>query len=189
MAENESLDLDNPYGRRWAILAGLIRKGEPFDRMASGVRKALYRGFHNALKQFAEYGITIEILLQGRHSQQSLRQFIRQTQGHDYIRLFADVANAGPWLDTRGLLEAFVTGIWETAEDGIAHRVVGSNGLTSFTDVRGYLDQVAEQIRPEINHIARRLSENPSWNPRIPNGTKVQADATADMLSMSLLGV
>ena len=29
MAENESLDLDNPYGRRWAILADLIRKGEP----------------------------------------------------------------------------------------------------------------------------------------------------------------
>jgi len=188
MAENESLDLDNPYGRRWAVFADLIRKGESFDNVAPRVRRALYRGLRNALKQFAEYGITLEILLQGRHSPQSLRQFVRQTEGHDYIRLFADVANASPQLDTQGLLEAFVTGIWETAEDGIAHRVVGSNGLTSFTDVREYLDQVAEQVKPDVDHIARHLTENPSWKPRMPNGTKdQQTDTTAGMLSLSLL--
>lgn len=189
MAENESLNLDNPYGRRWAILADLIRRGEPFDKVARRVRRALYKGLRISLKQFVEYGITLEMLLQGRHSPQLLRQFVRQIEGHDYIRLFADIANASPELGTQGLLDAFVVGIWETVEDKIAHRVVGSNGLTSFTDVRGYLDQVAEQVKPDVDNIARRLSENPSWKPKMPSGAKdQQADTTVEMLSMSLLG-
>lgn len=189
MAENESLDLDNPSGRRWAFVADLIRNGKPFDEVARRVRRALYKGLRNALKQFAEHGITLEMLVQSRHSPQLLRQFVRQAEGHDYLQLFTDVANTSPQLDAQGLVEAFVAGIWETAEDRIAHKVVGSNGLTSFTDVRGYLGQVAEQVKPDLNHIARRLAANPTWKPRMPSGTKdQQADTTVEMLSMSLLG-
>ena len=75
------------------------------------------------------------------------------------------------------------------AEDGIAHRVVGSNGLTSFPDVRGYLHQVAEQIKPDVGRIARHLTQNPSWKLSMPVRCKTQqADTTVEMLSMSLLG-
>ena len=189
MAENESLDLDNPYGRRWAILADLIRRGEPLERLAPRVRKALYRGLRNALSQFSEYGITLKNLLQGRHSPQLLRQFIRQTEGHDYVRLFADVANSGPQLDNQGLLEAFITGIWETVEDEIAYRIVGGSGLTSFNDVYGYMDQIAKQIKPDMDHLVHRLVEDPLWKPRMLNKHKgQQSDTTVEMLSMSLLG-
>jgi len=142
MAENESLDLDDPYGRRWGILIRSIRKHEPFDTLIGRVRKALYSGPRNALKQMEKYGVTLQMLLDNRNSPQALRQFTRETQGHDYVQLFADVAKANPQSDGQGLLRAFVGGIWETVEDRIAHRVVGNDGLTSFADVRSYLDRV-----------------------------------------------
>ncbi len=189
MAENESLDLDDPYGRRWGILVRSIRKHEPFDTVIGRVRKALYGGPRNALKQTEKYGVTLQMLLENRNSPQALRQFTRQTQGHDYVQLFADVAKANPQSDTPGLVQAFVAGVWETVEDRIAHRVVGSDGLTSFADVRSYLDRVAERIAPDVDRIARNLAEDPSWKPRMPRGSKGQgAETTTEMLSMSLLG-
>jgi hypothetical protein len=51
------------------------------------------------------------------------------------------------------------------------------------------LDRVAEQVKPDVDHITRHLTANPSWQLRMPNGTKdQQADTTAGMLSLSLLG-
>jgi len=188
MAENESLDLDDPYGRRWGVLVRSIRKHESFDRVIGRIRKALYGGPRNAFKQMDKYGVTLRMLLDNRHSPQALRRFSRQTQGHDYVQLFADVARANPESDAPSLVQAYVTGIWETVEDRIAHRVVGSDGLTSFADVRAYLDQVAEHIAPDVNRIARNLAEDPSWKPRMPGGNKGQrAEPTTEMLSMSLL--
>ena len=37
MAENESLDLDDPYWRRWDIVFQSIRKAEPFDKVVERV--------------------------------------------------------------------------------------------------------------------------------------------------------
>lgn len=188
MAENESLDLDDPYGRRWGILVPSIRRHEPFDTVIGRVRKALYGGPRNALKQIEKYGVTFQMLLDNCNSPQALRQFTRQTQGHDYVQLFADVAKANPQVDAPGLVQAFVAGIWETVEDRIAHRVVGSGGLTSFADVRSFLDRVAERITPDVDRIARNLAEDPSWKPQMPRGSKGQgAEATTEMLPMSLL--
>ncbi|MBN1909341.1 MAG: hypothetical protein JW818_06355 [Pirellulales bacterium] len=189
MAENESLDLSNPYGRRWAILADLIRNGRSFDEVSQGVRKALYKGLRNALKQFAEHGITLEMLIENRHSPQLLQQLVRKAAGHDYLQLFSDVAIVSTQLETQGLMEAFLTGIWETVEDGMTYRIVGGAGQASFADVRDYLDQVREQVMPDVEYIARRLTENSAWTPRMPSGTNGQKiDTTVEMLSMSLLG-
>jgi hypothetical protein len=86
-------------------------------------------------------------------------------------------------------VQVFVAGVWETVEDRIALRVVGSDGLTSFTDVRVYLDRLAERIAPDIDRIARNLASNPSWKPTLPRGKKgEEAETTAEILSTSLLG-
>ncbi len=68
MAENESLDLDDPYGRRWGILVRSIRKHESFDTVFGWVRNALYGGPRNALKQVEKYGVTLQMLLENRNS-------------------------------------------------------------------------------------------------------------------------
>ena len=188
MAENESLDLDDPYGRRWDIVFRSIRKDEPFEKVVQRVRRALYRGLRNALKQVAEYGITLKMLVENRSSPLALRQFARKTLGHDYVHLFGQVASASSHLDTEGLLRAFVGAIWEAAGDRIACKVVTSDGPTSFNGMRDYLARVAEQVEPDVDRIARKLAEDPSWKLRMPAGTNdQQADSTPEMLSMSLL--
>jgi hypothetical protein len=189
MAENESLDPDNRYGRRWDAVFGAVRRGEPFDKVVQRVRRALYRGLRNALKQFAEYGVTLQMLLENRDSPQALRQFVRKTQGHEYVQHFADVAAASSLCDTEGLLQAFVGAIWESVGDRIVLKVVRSDGQMSLNGMRDYLAHVAEQIQPDVEFIARNLAGNPSWKPRLPRGKKGQeAETTAEMLPMSLLG-
>jgi len=188
MAENESLDLDDPYGRRWDIVFRSIRKDEPFDKVVQRVRRALYRGFRNALKQFAEYGITLKMLVENRNSPLALRQFARTTLGHDYVHLFAQVASASSHLDVPGLMRAFVGAIWEAAGDRIACKVVTTDGPTSLNGMRDYLAQVAEQIEPDVERIAGKLADDPSWQPRMPAGANhQQIDSTPEILSMSLL--
>jgi hypothetical protein len=47
---------------------------------------------------------------------------------------------------------------------------------------------VAEQVEPDVDRIARKLAEDPSWKARMPAGTNdQQVDSTPEMLSMSLL--
>jgi hypothetical protein len=41
MAENESLDFDDPYGRRWDIVFRSIRNDEPFEKVVQRVWAAL----------------------------------------------------------------------------------------------------------------------------------------------------
>jgi len=188
MAENESLDLDDPYGRRWDIVFQSIRKNEPFDKVVQRVRRAMYRGLRNALKQFAEYGITLKMLVENRNSPLALRHFARTALGHDYVHLFGQVASASSHLDTEGLLRAFVGAIWDAAGDRIACKAVTSDGPTSLNGMRDYLARVAEQVAPDVDRIARKLAEDPSWKLRMPAGTNdQQADSTPEMLSMSLL--
>ncbi len=188
MAENESLDLDDPYGRRWDIVFQSIRNNEPLDKVAQRVRRAIYRGFRNALKQLTECGITLRTLLDNRNSPLALRQFAKMALGHDYVHLFAQVASASSHLDTEGLLRAFVGAIWDAAGDRIAYKIVTSDGPTSLNGMRDYLARVAEQVAPDVDRIARKLAEDPSWKLRMPAGTNdQQADSTPEMLAMSLL--
>ena len=189
MAENESLNPDDPYGRRWDIVYRAIRKGEPPEKVVLRIRRAMYQGLRKTLRQCAEYGVTFQMLLDSRNAPQALRQFVRKTQGHEYVQLFADVAAASSLCDTEELLQAFVGAIWESVGDRIAHKVVRSDGPMSLNGMRDYLGHAAEQIQPDVDRIARNLASNPSWKPSLPRGKKGQeAETTAEMLSMSLLG-
>ncbi|MGA2620408.1 MAG: hypothetical protein ABSF26_22535 [Thermoguttaceae bacterium] len=190
MAENESLDPDNPYGRRWAGVFGAVRKGAPFHKVVLRVRQALYRALAKALSQAAERGVTLQVLLEQRNSPQALRRFIRSTEGHEYIQRFAAVAAASSLSDNEGLLREFVGAIWEAVSDHITVKVVRSDGPSSLNEMKDYLARAAQQIQPDVDLIARNLAANPSWKPRLPRGKNGQeAETTADLLSMSLLGV
>src|SRR6266498_5474825 len=49
MAENESLDLGSSYAKRWDAAFTAIQNGDPCEKVASKVRKALYGGVRKAL--------------------------------------------------------------------------------------------------------------------------------------------
>ena len=188
MAENESLNLNDPYGQRWDAVRRAIAKGQPFEKVVLLARKALYRGLRNTQKQCVEYGVTFQMLLENRNTPQVLRQFVKATLGHDYVQLFRDVAASSAQCDTEGLLRAYVGAIWETVADRIVCKTVTSKGEKSLNEMRNHVGQVAEQLQPDFDRIARKLANDPAWKPRMPSDKKGQpTDTTAEMLSMSLL--
>ncbi len=89
MAENESLDLGNPYAWRWKSVYEAVRKGQSGEQVAKKAGKKLHEGLRKALKQLAEKGTSLETLLANRDSPSALQQFVKRSEGHDYAVLFA----------------------------------------------------------------------------------------------------
>jgi hypothetical protein len=123
MAENESLELGSSYAKRWEAPCTAIQHGEPCEKVASKVSRALCGGLRKALKQIQKRGVTLADLLNARDSRPRLRQLVRQTEGHQYAQLFESAAHAsGPTVEEclRGWMEA----ILDKISDQICLRVV-----------------------------------------------------------------
>jgi hypothetical protein len=188
MAENESLDLSDPYARRWDAVKDAVRKGQSCEEVSKLVRRALYRGLRSFLKQLAKKGITLQTLLANRDSPAPLRRLLKQSEGHDYVELFAQTALTKNGSTTCELLEAFVSNIWDTISDQIAQQAAPSERWSNFADMHDFLNEV--QIDADVRRIAQKLDKNPSWMPTCkPDRTGSKADPTAEMLVMSLLPI
>lgn len=190
MAENESLDLGTRHARRWDAVYDAVRKGQPSERVAKQVGKKLCQSLRKAIKQLAERGVSIETLLANRHSPNILRKLLRQSEGHDYVALFSQTAITEKESSPPALLSAFVGGAWEAISDQIAQHVAGKGPWTNFVDLQIFLNEVSAQIEPEVQRISQKLADDPTWMPTCKvdkSGTK--SDPTADMMSMSLLGI
>ncbi len=81
-------------------------------------------------------------------------------------------------------------GVWDTISDQIAQNVVGTERWPSFVDVQIFLNEVRNQIEPDVQRIAEKLALDPSWMPICkPEKNGEKTNPTAEMLSMSLLGI
>lgn len=190
MAENESLDLGSAHARRWDVVFDAVRKGESCEKTAEQVNEKLREGLRKALKQFAEYGVPLQTLLDRRNAPADLRQCLRQAKGHPYVVLLMETVLAEPGSTTKQLLGAFVGGVWDTISDQIAQNVVGSERWSNFVDIQIHLNEVRSQIEPEVQRIAEKLAADPAWMPsRKPDRSGDKIDPTAKALSLSLLGV
>jgi len=78
-------------GRRFRHL----RNGDPPEKVAPKVSKALYGGVRKALKQFREHGVTLAELLNARDSRPRLRRLVRQIEGQQYAQIFESTAPTG----------------------------------------------------------------------------------------------
>ncbi len=189
MAENESLDLGGAYANRWDAVFASVNKGASTEDVAKKVERALYSGIRKTLKQLQEYGVSLADLLAQRHSGQALRQFVRRTQGHQYVQLFqAAAAASGP---TEGeCLRSWVDSILDKVMDQICHRVAGTEHWPSFFDVQEFTREVRQTMEPEIERIVMKFENNPNWQPkRAATKGEAPTNATADLMGMSLLGV
>ncbi len=190
MAENESLDIGHPRGQRWAVVCDAVRKGKPADKVAKQVHRKVTQGLRKALKQLAEKGVSLEVLLAHRNSPSSLRELLKRSEGHDYANLFLQAALAEKGRDTEAVLNSFVGGSWDIVSDQIAQAVSGSERWASVADLQRYLDEVRHQVEPNLHQIARRLANDPSSMPTCrPLRGSEKVDATAEMMEMSLLPV
>ncbi len=190
MAENESLVLGDPYAWRWKAVCEAVRKGQPPEDVAKKAEKKLYEGLRKALKQLAEKGISLEMLLDNRESPRTLQRLLKQSEGHGYLSLFAQTARTETDCGTQELLQAFVGGVWDTMSDQIAQNVTGSERWPNFVDVQIFLDGVQGRIEPGAHRIAEKLAANPSWMPTCkPEKNADKTNPTAEMLGLSLLGI
>ena len=190
MAENESLVLGDPYAWRWKAVSEAVRKGQPAEKVAKRAERKLHEGLRKAPRQLAEKGISLEMLLESKESPRTLQRLLKQSEGHDYLSLFAQTALTKPDCGTQELLQAFVGGIWDTMSDQIAQNVTGSERWPNFVDVQIFLDGVQSKIEPGVQRIAEKLAADPSWMPTCkPERNGDKADSTAEMLGMSLLGI
>jgi hypothetical protein len=190
MAENESLDLGSSYAKRWDAASTAVQNGDPCEKVAPKVSRALYGGVRKALKQLQEHGVTLADLLNARNSRPRLRQLVRQTEGHPYAQLFECAAHAsGPATEDclRGWLEAVLDKVF----DQICLRVGETDDSRTFSDLKEHMDEVREIVACDVEHIVANLANNPDWRPqRKPGKAKAHdaASSTAELMGMSLLG-
>jgi len=186
MAENESLDLGS--SPRMRVVFDAFRSGSSCPEVASKLEKALIGGLRNALKQFREKGVTLADLLKSRDCPQDLRQLLRRTQGHDYVRLFADAAATSGPTET-DCVAGWIDAVLDKVTDQICHRVAGSEHHPTMDDVQAFTGEVRDQLNPFVERIVTKLSEDPDWLPkRAPTKGQVPVDSTAELMNTSLLG-
>ena len=190
MAENESLDLGSSYAQRWNASFTSVQNGDPSEKVAPKVGKALYGGVRKALKQFQEHGVTLSDLLDARNSRPQLRQLIRQTGSHQHAQLFESSAHAsGP--SAEDCLRDWVEAIFDKVADQICLRVAEADDSRTFFDLKKITDDVRRIIAPDIERIAVNLAKNPDWLPQSKRGKAKAEDAaslTAELMGMSLRG-
>ena len=188
MAENESLDLNSGRASRWIAVLTAVRKGDPCQKVGSEIMKTLSRAIRNSMRQFEEYGLAISDFVAHRGSPEILSGFIRQTKGHPYAKLLVSVLNTSSSLPSGECIHQWLWAVLNTMVDQIGQRVAGRDPYPSFHDVRSYFHGVEQEIEADVEMMAARLCD-PQWKPSV-RGTKGEpkVDATAELLSMSLVG-
>jgi hypothetical protein len=186
MAENERLDLGS--SARMRVVLDAFRNGQFCDEVAAKLRKYLIGGLRKALIELREMGVTLADLLGSRNSPQVLRQLLRKVQGHDYARLFAEVAaTAGP-TDT-DCVTGWIEGILDRVTDQIGLRVAESSHCQTMENFLAFASEVRDRLRPDVERLVTKLVEDPNRLPRqAPTRGQVPVDATADLMDFSLLG-
>jgi hypothetical protein len=151
-------------------------------------RKGPHRRARRALKQFREKGVTLADLLKSRDCPQAIRQLLRKVQGHDYARLFAEVAAAsGP--TEKDCVAGWIDGVLDKVTDQICHRVAGSEHYPTIEDVQAFTAEVRAHLHPVVERLVTKLADDHGWLPkRAPTKGQVLANATADLMNFSLLG-
>lgn len=189
MAENESLDLGNPGGQRWHHVYDAVRKRQSPEDVAHKMSRKLPAALRKAFKEFAEMGVTVEMLLRSRHDAKSLDRLVRKCQGHEYAHLFTETAAADTSGDDRQLVNGFLNAVLDRVTDQMIQGVVGTE-WPDFGSVRHFFSQVREKLNADLQCIATKLSRNPNWNPTVRNRKKEDAvSVNKDLLNMSMLGI
>jgi hypothetical protein len=190
MAENESLDLGSSYAKRWDPAFTAFKNGDPCEKVASKISKALYGGLRKALKQFQEHEVSLSDLLDACGSRQRLHQLVRQLGGHQYAQLLESAAHAsGP--SAEGRIRGFIGAILDKMFDHFCLLVAEKDDTRNFFDLKVYMDKVLDTVAPDVEHIVTNLASNPDWRPqRKPGKAKAQdaASPTAELMDLSLLG-
>ena len=183
MAENESLDLDGSY--RWRKVFRAVQRGDYLDAVSLLVAESLYKTIRRVQKQ-----IPLDQLLDAAETQpDAVGQIIRQCRGHDFAQLFGEVLEPG--IGRKATVRNFIEAILEKFSDQIVCCAVPSGRWPQMHEIMDFMHDVGGRLKPDIERIAEKWSNDPTWMPRMkPTGARVAAaDQTRAMLNDSILGL
>lgn len=173
MAENESLDLGSPNGRRWHPVCQALREGRSPGQVAQEMRRALVRALRDVLKQLASYGVQPQDIVEASSSPSQLRALLDRCSGHDYALLLRDVCKTHAAQDASTVLKAWVSGVVERVSDQIVVNEASIQGKANLFQLAQTMGEVRELLSPDAEQMGQRMADDPKWRPRLsPNDTQ-----------------
>ncbi|MEX2306159.1 MAG: hypothetical protein WD738_01110 [Pirellulales bacterium] len=189
MAENESLDLQQPGGRRWMHVHDAVRKQKPPEEIAAKIKKRLPRALRKAFKEWGELGVTFKDFLLSRSDDNRLNYFVRQCERHDYAHLFTLTARSYQSANNEQLIRLFLDGILESVFDQITQDVVGREPWSDVATIQAMLERTQRKVSSDVNRIAQKLAADPTWLPTVARRKAESITETESLLTTSMLGI
>lgn len=165
-----------------------IASGKNATQVAPKVGTKLCAALRKALKELRESGVPLSAFLGARGSEGRLRELLRNSGGHEFAHLFVTTARANPGATEGELLGGFISAIWDKVADGIRLKIMDDSPDADRDRLQRITDEVAEEIKPEVERLAHRLADDPDWKPRKSPKRGGRAEPTEEMMSESLLG-
>jgi len=189
MAENESLDLNSPYARRWKPALEAALRGESCQKVSSLTRKALLASIKKAMKQFAECGVLVADFLDNRGSHRAIQKLVNRTLNHPFAEQLASVLNSNPYASNTDCVNQWEHAILDRIFDQFEMKLVGGSQFPSFYDADSFLRDVRSELLEDLENVAINIVNDPQWKPSVRSKKgEARSDPTADLLSMSLVG-
>lgn len=184
MAENETLDLENRYSRRWQQWGKEVASGKSVGELAESAMSKLIRTFRNLQRFFAEgNGVPLSAVLDAVVGDRGdIATIIRNaTYGGEYLQLFQMQANQGLSREEILARVLFLT-VERFADQAEIKYVPDGNANLSVT-----LQGVKEELVDSIEALAARLACDPDVRLNQPKkSTSQQESEEIDQLSMNV---
>lgn len=127
-------------------------------------------------------------LMDARNSQQELKRLFAASGRIDGIRIFMETACAEPISGGEDLLCAFLENLMDRIEDQIVQSVASLDTGRGLLEPHRIVRDIRKSISEDIEAMAHRLNEDPTWRPRKkPGRSMAPTDSTEQLLGISLL--
>jgi hypothetical protein len=183
MAENEYLD--SSKARRWQSVAQAIRDGCSDEEIADRIQECFYK----TLRAIAKDLPLSDMFAAAAHDPAELARMCDGIKGgHDVKDFLLQAAQTR--FGTETMLETFLNDSLNNCLYDVPYLAAELDGGITISEARAAVQSAAGSLRSDIQRMALKLAENPSWNfRRIGNrrSENSQRDRTKEMLGESLI--
>jgi len=181
MAENEYLD--SRKARRWSAVAEAVR-----NRYSIGETGVLILDrFRKTLRSIAK-DVPLAEWIAAVDAPSELRRSFDSVEGAADVKdlLFQATIEGG---EREQVIGRFLNLALENCLYDIPYIAADLGGNANLSEARRNLNDARRSILPEIQRMAKKLADNPSWLPRRPNDKSdaPKQDQTVKMLTESLI--
>lgn len=182
MAENEYLD--STKARHWQSVATGIRDGCNADELTARTKEQFFR----TLKKI-ESDFPLANLIGAIDDLPRMTSILDGIDGGEDVKdHFLEAAKSG--LQSEQALQSMLESALQNCLYDIPYLASELSEKVNITEARRSTDEILRRLRPVIIWVAKKLTENPNWKPRMPaqrTSAGSENDRTKRMLDESLI--